>query len=504
MTWFALLSWPLVAAVVFGQARLPIAVLVTIVGGYLLLPTQTRIDLPILPGLEKNSIPALIALLFVLIKTRSQNPSLSEQTPQWPVLPGLLPREPVVLVLFLMLFVGNIGTHMTNSDPLFFGPLVLPSLRPYDAVSAIMATFLQLLPFLLARKVLSTAEGQRLIMVVIVIAALCYTLPALYEARMSPQLNQMIYGFFPHSWIQHWRGSSWRPIVFLGHGLELSIYFSIAVLSAATLTKTEGNKSRMFWVLAMFWLLLALIVTRSLGALLIALTFLVVIYFTPKRLQITMAFGICCLILLYPVVRTAGILPYEQLLSSVSAERAHSFNVRLKSEEILLAHANERPLFGWGGWGRSRTYDENGLDTAITDGAWIIWLGVGGWLQYISVVGLLSWGVLKLFWQRGRDVDAISIGLGLALTANIVDLIPNSNLTPMTWLLAGALCGRLEWKGAASEPRDAATQQDNGPEAFTVYSRNLSPSLQSSHKTKVSPRPRNPSPYRRNFSNKES
>ena len=34
--------------------------------------------------------------------------------------------------------------------------------------------------------------------------------------------------------------------------------------------------------------------------------------------------------------------------------------------------------------------------------------------------------------------------LCLALTANLLDLLPNSSLTPLTWLMAGAVAGRLE------------------------------------------------------------
>ena len=34
-----------------------------------------------------------------------------------------------------------------------------------------------------------------------------------------------------------------------------------------------------------------------------------------------------------------------------------------------------RPIFGWGGWGRNRVYDEMGNDMAVTDGYWIIFFG---------------------------------------------------------------------------------------------------------------------------------
>lgn len=498
MTWVALGIWPFVAAAFFSSLRLPIALLATIIGGYLLLPPDTSFDLPVLPPFNKHTVPAFAAMLFVLIRTR---PKGYGAAPEWQTLPGILPRDRVTLALFLMLFVGHIGTHMLNNDPVFYGERMLPALRPYDAFSAMLATFLQFIPFLLARKVLSSNEGQRLTLIALAVAGAAYTFPALYEVRMSPQLNQMVYGFFPHDWSQHRRSWGWRPIVFVEHGLRLSIFFAIAVLSAAVMTSLEEGKSRTLWLLMTLWLLFVLIMSKSLGALLITLVILGAIVFLPRRGKILFVFGVTVAILLYPVIRAADILPYEQLLSNVSAERARSMNTRLSFEQLLLEKANERPLFGWGGWGRSRIYAEDGTDFTIVDGTWIIWLGLGGWLKYISVFGLLSWGILRLFWRRGQEVDKVSVGLALVLTANLVDLIPNSGLTPVTWLLAGALCGRLEYKTAPQTPHaqpvsTAEPANRKGP----VYAR------QFQERTRKQPKEdrKKALPYRRSFSRDRS
>lgn len=472
MTWVSLTLWPFISTALFSNARLPIALLVTIIGGYLLLPTGINFDLPVLPPLNKDTIPAFIALIFVLIKSKPQG--LHGAQPEWPVLPGIFPRDPVVLGLFLLLLLGNVGTLLTNRDALFFDLRVLPSLRPYDILSVTMATILEVVPFLLARKVLGSTEGQRLTLVAIAIAAVAYSFLALYETRMSPQLNQMVYGFFPHSWGQHLRSWGWRPIVFLKHGLELSIFFAVAVIAAASMVTIEEGKSRTLWIFMTLWLLFVLIMSKSLGALLITLVVLGVMLSTTKRMHILFVFGITVCVLLYPVIRAADILPYDFLLSNVSAERAHSMTVRLDFEQLLLDKANERPLFGWGGWGRSRVYLEDGTDITIADGMWIIWLGLGGWIKYICLFGLLTWGMLCLFWQRGREIDKVSVGLALALIANLIDLIPNSGLSPVTWLLAGALCGRLEYKATTPQPQQTASAGDvqrTGP----VYARDLQP-----------------------------
>jgi hypothetical protein len=405
----------------------------------------------------------------------------------------------VVLTLFILLFVGQLGTHITNRDPLFYGPVVLPGLRLYDALAMLLAIFLQFVPFLLARKVLSSTEGQKLTLIVLAIAGATYAFLALYEVRMSPQLNRTIYGFFPHDWTQHRRSGGWRPIVFLHHGLQLGIFMAMAVIASAVMISASSAKTRILWIGLTCWLFFTLVMAKVLGALLITTVLLGAYYVLPKRLQIVFIVSVAACILLYPVVRAANLLPYQQLLSHVDAQRALSLSFRLENEQLLLDKALERPLFGWGGWGRSRVFSETGADIATTDGAWVIWLGLGGWLKYISTFGLLSWGILQLFWQRGKEIDVVTIGLALALTANLVDLIPNAGISPVTWLLAGALCGRLEYATAAKPEGAVVAETDpvlkrSGP----VYSRDL----QSVHTGTARSAPkveRDSTPYRRNL-----
>ena len=50
----------------------------------------------------------------------------------------------------------------------------------------------------------------------------------------------------------------------------------------------------------------------------------------------------------------------------------------------------ERPVWGWGGWGRNRVFDTSGRDVSVTDGMWVIYLGVYG------LVGLVAWTALLL------------------------------------------------------------------------------------------------------------
>ena len=168
-------------------------------GRYLLLPSRVSFDPLLLPVLDKATIPTITALVLTAIALRRQAQDIS-------VLPGWMPRNPVILGLMTMLVIGVFGTVMTNSDPLFYGSRIIPGLRLYDAFSMLLSVFVTLVPLLLARKVLSSPDGQRVLLIVLVISAVIYCLPALYEVRMSPQLHSTVYGFFPHSFLQAMRG----------------------------------------------------------------------------------------------------------------------------------------------------------------------------------------------------------------------------------------------------------------------------------------------------------
>ena len=152
-------------------------------------------------------------------------------------------------------------------------------------------------------------------------------------------------------------------------------------------------------------------------------------------------------------------ISYEGITSvvaGISAERAQSLQVRLDNEDLLLDRAQERPLFGWGAWGRERVYGERGENISLTDGYWLIVLGKGGWIRYLGEFGLLAVGILGLTFGRGRGLHPASTAIALALTANLIDLVPNAGMSSLTWMLAGALAGLLERQGSEASTNEEA------------------------------------------------
>ena len=123
-----------------------------------------------------------------------------------------------------------------------------------------------------------------------------------------------------------------------------------------------------------------------------------------------------------------------------------------------MAKANQKPLFGWGGWGRNRIYNADyAKDVTITDGGWIIYFGLFGWFGYLALFGLFAVSVVRLNGaiKTAEPVDAIvSGGIALILAINIADMLPNANLTPLTFVLAGSIARKV----AATRKRRPMTE----------------------------------------------
>jgi hypothetical protein len=466
--WIALFGWPLVAVAFYRRWSLPVATVATLIGGYLLLPHGIEKDFPLLPPLNKDTIPACAALLMTWLACRDPRRAAG-------ALPGWLPRDKLALLFMAMLVLGGFGTALTNTEIAVNGGARLQAMRAYDGFSLALAAAVMLIPFVLARKVMATVQGQRMLALILVGSAVAYAVLALWEVRMSPQINSKIYGFFPHSWMQHKRGGGFRPIVFLSHGLWLGIFFASAAITAFGLAKIE-TKHRGRYIAAGVWILITIVLSKVLGALALTLLMLPILLFTPRRIQVVVAACLGVVVMFYPILRNAGLVPTERvvaLASQVSAERAASLEFRIVNEDRLLERAAEKPLFGWGGFGRNRIYNDRGRDISVTDGYWVILFGQGGWARYIGEFGLLLLGIFRLFFQRRDRIDPITVTLALALIVNLIDLLPNAGISPLTWMITGALIGRNEVRARA--PEEEAAPATDTPRGGIRYARDFGP-----------------------------
>lgn len=230
-----LLSWPVVVLLLFRSLPRAEALCWSVIGGYLLLPPATAIDLPVLPSIDKTLLPSVTAALMCLVTPEEKPGPKRGRTPARRAAAGAtaaaanLARRTsrggvVITLLIALLVVTPFFTAMTNSNPLFYGPRYVNGLRLYDSLSMILSALVLILPFLLGRRYLATPDTHRTLIRVLCFAGIGYSFLALFEARMSPQLNIWLYGFFAHSWDQHVRAGGYRPILFLEHGLRVGIF----------------------------------------------------------------------------------------------------------------------------------------------------------------------------------------------------------------------------------------------------------------------------------------
>jgi hypothetical protein len=440
VTLFALLAWPVVAIFLYRTYPIAQATLWTFLGAYMLLPVGADIKFPMIPDLDKSSISSLAAI-FACTVICGRSIRLSNG---------------FGLAEFLMatLMIGPFITCELNGDPVLVGPRVLPGLDTYEAGSAVIAEAVTLIPFFLGRQFLRNRTDTEEILRVLVIAGLIYSIPSLLEIRFSPQLHTWIYGYFPHVFLQQMRDGGFRPVVFMGHGLLVSFFFSTTAVAAAALWRTNTQVMRLVslpasWITG--YLSILLVLCKTAGSTIYGAILVPLVIFTGPKTQVRFAVLLVSVALLYPMLRAEGLVPTQILLDqaqSISSDRSASLETRFFNEDQLLARASQRLLFGWGRYGRSFIYNSNGTETSLTDGFWIILIGSFGVVGFLGGFGLLALPVFAAaralrFADSAKERILLS-SLALILAINIFDLLPNNSLRPWTWLLAGALLGRAE------------------------------------------------------------
>lgn len=449
LAYMMLMAWPLVTLWLFRRTTLERAIIWSMLTGYLLLPPLAEFDLPLVPSMDKSTIPSVVTFLICVLVMKK------------PV--SLWPRHPATRLLVAGFVLGVIPTVFTNGDPILFrviensDPVIfttnaLPGLRWRDLGAVMIGQIIVLLPFFLARQYLSTETGLRNLLWALLLTGLAYSLPALIEIRLSPQINIWVYGFFQHSFEQTMRNGGFRPIVFLPHGLWLAFFFMSSVLAATALTRAAQSGDRVRLAMATLYLFWVLILCKSLGSLLYGLAFTPVVALAPLRWQIRIAMCLALIAVIYPMLRNLGLVPTDAILAqaeAISTERANSLGYRLENERVLLARAAEKPWFGWGGWGRNLVHHiETGQILSIPDGRWIIVFGTFGWLGYIAEMGLLAAPLVLLASEmrrkQGLGISPYVAPIALLLAITMLDMLLNATLIPFTWLCAGAVFGYVE------------------------------------------------------------
>ncbi|MDP2339728.1 MAG: hypothetical protein Q8O67_02120 [Deltaproteobacteria bacterium] len=444
----ALVGWPVVCLIAFARFKPQVAVLIAFMGAMLFLPEKVDIKAPFQP-LGKQEFAAIGALLGVLLVGAARRRLFTAKI--------FTAAELWIFVLML----GSFGTSRTNMEGLSYGVANLPGLTDWEAVSVgIGDVYTYLIPFVLARALFNTREDAMTLLRGFHVAALCYVPFIMIEILMSPQMHNWVYGFAQHDFIQTMRGGGYRPMVFMGHGLGLTLFLAAAVLAGITLTlarkptilRIRGRHMSIF-------LLIVLLGCKSLGAAVFALLFTVVLHLLAPKGQLRVLVLFAAVIVAYPVSRATEVFPHAEITQFIKdtagPDRAQSIEFRFTNEAALTEHGAKKPIFGWGRFRRSMLFtpwkDE---PVSVADGYWIGTYGARGAVGFICTFGLL---LTPMFFLRSKikkltnaDDRYLLVGLACMLMLYTVDLIPNGLFTNFPFFFAGAVLGLV--RGITSTP----------------------------------------------------
>lgn len=425
-------GWIAVTIVLFSKRTAQEAVVMAVIGGFLLLPA-TSFDLPGLPNYNK-----ITSIAFGLIL----GGAISGKSREHPFRSGALD-----LPAFIWCFASPVMTSLSNG------------LGLYNGVSELVQNTLGWgVVYWAGRKYFTEPADLRVLAKGIALGGLLYFPAVVFEVRMSPQLSNMVYGFFPHSFAQHFRYGGFRPIVFMTHGLMVALWMAIGSTAVFWLWRAKifGKlASAPAWICSIC-MVAAVLLCKSANGWVFGVLGIVAYYYFRKTHSL-LAFRILYLAIpVYMALRIGNVITassIESLASSLfDAERIGSLTWRLRQEDLFSAHTLARQWLGWGGFDRNWPVDIYTGEKLIqmVDSFWIIAYSVYGLVGLSSVyltLGLGPWKVLSFYRRQGRqsvEEMAGSYGLDALLLCAVVafymiDTLLNAMLSPIYLLCSGAL-----------------------------------------------------------------
>lgn len=426
-----LLSYPLVTLFFYKKLEYPRALILTVVCGVMFLPQWSLFSVgPI------NYDKTFVIVLAMLVG-RTQDTTETYSNAKLDVL-----DLPAILLCFVVPAMSSLLNGLGAYDAL------------YSVINSVISWFVF---YWFGRKYLYNPDNVLFFGEVLVYGGLVYSLLCLFEIRMSPQLSNIFYGFFPHSFAQHVRAGGYRPIVFMQHGLMVSLWMANASIMAFAFW-CFGHRLQLLKVSLLFvflYLSVVTVLTKSLGStLLLGLGVLLVSLF---RFSKTL-FPLKLIILAIPVylyLRLSGIVDsrtvYQLVADYFEPERVESLMFRLSMEDVMLNAIRRQPLFGWGWVNRGFTYDEFSVFGMLVVDSYFIIISLTNGISrlFLAFLSLLLGPLLmiKQYKERFMNKDyqhaafPIAAVFGIMLVLFAVDSLLNSMINVVYLVLTGTLVG---------------------------------------------------------------
>jgi hypothetical protein len=429
----AMLLWLPLTLYLFTRYSSQKAIILSFIGGLLFLPQRAGFSLPLIPDYAGMVATCYGIMIGTLIYDYTK---INQFKWSWIDIPMVLWCTCPML------------SSLTND------------LGPYDGFNAVLEqSAVWGLPYFLGRLYLNNLSGLKELAITILKGGLIYVPLCLYEIRMSPQIHHMIYRYDAHpSGIQQSiRLGGYRPNVFMSHGLVLAMFMTTVTLIAIWLWQSKTIKE--VWgqpIIAWIALLVVtFILMKSSGAygyLIYGLVILFVAKWTRLNFPLILLMVLCVYYLYLGVIGAfSGAAVSDWIAKNYNPERAQSLQFRFENEELLREKALERPLFGWGGFGRNRVYDYDWkgdlVDVSVTDSYWIIVFGINGIYGLVTfTVALLNpVFIFAVFRYPAKTWLNPKVGPAAALSVSLVlfflDSLLNVGFNPTFPLICGGLSG---------------------------------------------------------------
>jgi hypothetical protein len=416
----ALFAWIPIVIALFALLPARRAMVVSAISGFLLLP-PAGIDLPGLPPYDKP----VASTVGILLATAIFEPRrLISFRPRWFDVP---------MVLWCL---APCCSSISND------------LGIYDGLTAFFRqTTTWLFPYLVGRLYLTDLDGLRDLAMGMVIGGVCLVPLCLFEIRMSPLLLPMVYGMGGYEGTRY---GAYRPHIFFDNGLELGLWMNAVALMAIWLWQT-GQLQRLWGgaaglITAM--LLITTILCRSTGATLLLLLGIGSLWICRRTNTKWVMWALLSVAPIYCALRItdtwSGRSAVELARFVFGEDRALSLEFRLLNEDFFIAKALQRPIFGWGGWGRIFIFDDNGTARTTVDQLTIVAFSSYGYVGLVALTTVLLLPpvlFLRRFavaqWPRFDLAPAVVIALILNLY--LLDCMINGMLNVIYIIAAGGL-----------------------------------------------------------------
>jgi len=465
---FALFAWIPIGLFFFFRYPVRIAILLTFISGWAVLPTANfvptdaafpywilSVSLPAGYFVTKATITGLTALIGVLLF--DSRGLWRFRISAWDL--------PMILWCTVPLLSG-IANHGAYEGA------VRDGLR-----GALYQSLAWGVPYLLGRTYFADDASLRLAAKAFVIAGLCYVPICLLEIVKGPQLYAHVYGYQPYRWLGAERYVGFRPIGFLEDGNQLGIWMAAATLLAAGLWK-HSDVRRVLGVpigWAAVTLLVVTLLCQSGGSVILLLCLLPFVLLSRMAFRRGFVIALAFIVLCFAGLRLANVVSLRWMVDHERSARdvaiffakigRQSFGWRLAQDERHVKTALARPFLGSGRWDWWREGENRPW------GLWLLAYGMYGGAGLLALEGMQFLPVARAAWLPARgegfaegdslgnadmaDPD-LRLALGAVLLLAAIDNLLNSGMILPLSLVIGGMSARA-FDGRRTAPEVDAT-----------------------------------------------